>query len=112
MDIKLNLSYYARIILDAYKDLLCSKLCWHNKQHGHCVAIIISVRVKQYIYTRIASYTHFTQPGLLLRVLIYIMQKIKNMLLFIRLIKIITSTIYLPAASCDAITNFVVATVM
>ena len=31
MDIKLNLSYYASIMLDAFKDLLCSKLCWHNR---------------------------------------------------------------------------------
>ena len=31
MDIKLNLSYYASIMLDAFQDLLCSKLCWHNR---------------------------------------------------------------------------------
>ena len=33
MDIKLNfnLSFYASIMLDAFKDLLCSKLCWHNR---------------------------------------------------------------------------------
>ena len=31
MDIKLNLPYYASIMLDAFKDLLCSKLCWHNR---------------------------------------------------------------------------------
>ena len=31
MDIKLNLSYYASIMLDAFKDLLCLKLCWHNR---------------------------------------------------------------------------------
>ena len=31
MDIKLNLSYYASIMLDAFRDLLCSKLCWHNR---------------------------------------------------------------------------------
>ena len=31
MDIKLNLSYYASIMLDTFKDLLCSKLCWHNR---------------------------------------------------------------------------------
>ena len=30
MDIKLNLSYYASIMLDDFKDLLCLKLCWHN----------------------------------------------------------------------------------
>ena len=26
-DIKLNLSYYASIVLDSFKDLLCSELC-------------------------------------------------------------------------------------
>ena len=31
MDIKLNLFYYASIMLDAFIDLLCSKLCWHNR---------------------------------------------------------------------------------
>ena len=31
MDIKLNLSYYVSIMLDAFKDLLCLKLCWHNR---------------------------------------------------------------------------------
>ena len=31
MDIKLNLFYYASIILHAFIDLLCSKLCWHNR---------------------------------------------------------------------------------
>ena len=31
MDIKLNLSYYASIMLDAFKDLLCSQLCWLNR---------------------------------------------------------------------------------
>ena len=25
-----NLSYYAGIILNAFSDLLCLKLCWHN----------------------------------------------------------------------------------
>ena len=28
---ELNPSYYAGIMLDAFKDLLCSKLCWHNR---------------------------------------------------------------------------------
>ena len=31
MDIKLNLTYYANIMLDTFIDLLCSKLCWHNR---------------------------------------------------------------------------------
>ena len=26
-----NTSYYAGIILNAFSDLLCSKLCWHNR---------------------------------------------------------------------------------
>ena len=30
MDIKLNLTYNASIMLNVFKDLLCSKLCWHN----------------------------------------------------------------------------------
>ena len=25
-----NYSYYAGIMLNAFSDLLCSKLCWHN----------------------------------------------------------------------------------
>ena len=25
-----NISYYAGIMLNAFTDLLCSKLCWHN----------------------------------------------------------------------------------
>ena len=31
MDIKLYLTYYASIMLDAFTHLLCSKLCWHNR---------------------------------------------------------------------------------
>ena len=31
MDIKLDLPYYASIMLDTFKDPLCSKLCWHNR---------------------------------------------------------------------------------
>ena len=31
MDIKLKLSYYTSIMLDTFKDLLCLKLCWHNR---------------------------------------------------------------------------------
>ena len=31
MDIKLYLSYYASIMLNAFGDLLYSKLCWHNR---------------------------------------------------------------------------------
>ena len=31
MNIKQNLSYYASIMLDAFIDLLCSTLCWHNR---------------------------------------------------------------------------------
>ena len=30
MDIKLNLSYYASITLNAFRDLLCPKLCLHT----------------------------------------------------------------------------------
>ena len=26
-----NISYYAGIMLDPFSDLLCSKLCWHNR---------------------------------------------------------------------------------
>ena len=26
-----NISYYAGIMLNAFSDLLCSKLCWHNQ---------------------------------------------------------------------------------
>ena len=26
-----NISYYAGIMLNAFSDLLCSKLCWHNR---------------------------------------------------------------------------------
>ena len=38
MDIKLNLSYYASIMLDAFSDLLCSKLCWHIIGLGQLVS--------------------------------------------------------------------------
>ena len=31
MDMKLNLSYYASIMVDAVKDLLCLKLSWRNR---------------------------------------------------------------------------------
>ena len=31
MDIKLNPTYYASIMLDAFSDLLCSELCWDNR---------------------------------------------------------------------------------
>ena len=31
MNILLNVSYYTGIMLDAFSDLLCSKLCWHNR---------------------------------------------------------------------------------
>ena len=34
IDIKLNLTYYGSIMLDAFKELLCSKLCWHIRP-GH-----------------------------------------------------------------------------
>ena len=30
MNIQLNLSYYASIMLNAFRDLLCSILCWHD----------------------------------------------------------------------------------
>ena len=30
-NIKLNLSYYASIMLNVFRDLLCSNLCWHNR---------------------------------------------------------------------------------
>ena len=28
---ELNPTYYASIMLDAFNNLLCSKLCWHNR---------------------------------------------------------------------------------
>ena len=31
INILLNISYYAGIMLNAFSDLLCSKLCWHNR---------------------------------------------------------------------------------
>ena len=31
MDIKQNFSYYASIMLNSFKGLLCSTLCWHNR---------------------------------------------------------------------------------
>ena len=31
-----NISYYAGIMLNAYSDLLCSKLCWHNGLVPNC----------------------------------------------------------------------------
>ena len=31
MKIVLNLSYFASIMLNVFRDLLCSKLCWYNR---------------------------------------------------------------------------------
>ena len=57
MDIKLNVSYYASIILDAFKDLLCSKLCWNNRPgptHGnanysHYHEIFICIQLHEFM---------------------------------------------------------------
>ena len=52
MDIKLNLSYYAimlGIMLDAFKDLLCSKLCWHNRPGPTSMHVL---------YGQVAYYMH------------------------------------------------------
>ena len=40
MDIKLNLSYYASIMLNTFRDVSCSKLCWHNGP-GHTTDLIL-----------------------------------------------------------------------
>ena len=45
MDIKLNLSYYASIMLDAFKDLLCLKLCWYNIGLG-LLACMLNIMVR------------------------------------------------------------------
>ena len=40
LDIAININftipYYAGIMLNAFNDLLCSKLCWHNKRVPIC----------------------------------------------------------------------------
>ena len=66
-------------------------------QHGRWVAIIISVRVKQNVYTGVASYTHalYTARSAPLGIDLHHAENQKSILLFIRLIKIITSTIYI-----------------
>ena len=42
MDIKLNLSYYAIIMLHAFKDLLCLKLCWNNRPGPIAESLVVS----------------------------------------------------------------------
>ena len=65
---------------------------------GHWVVVLISVRVKQYIYSyRVNSYTRTlcTARYAPLSVDSHHAENHKRMLFFIRLIKIITSTIYI-----------------
>ena len=41
-----NLSYYAGIMLNAFSDLLCLKLCWHNRlvpSHNYYIMYDISL---------------------------------------------------------------------
>ena len=58
MDIKLNLSYHASIMLDAFKDLLCSKLCWHNRPGPSLESIIIYHKVQGHAYNYEASHEY------------------------------------------------------
>ena len=51
MDIKLNLSYYASIMLDAFNNLLCSKLCWHNRPGPICYSVWLEILCQSAIDT-------------------------------------------------------------
>ena len=49
-------SYYAGIMLNAFSDLLCSKLCWHNRLVprpviliGECRAILIIIKLHSHM---------------------------------------------------------------
>ena len=48
----LNLSYYASIMLNALRGLLCSKLCWHN---GPVHMLSTSAIWRRYFYTESKS---------------------------------------------------------
>ena len=60
---KLNLSYYASIMLDAFKDLLCSKLCWHNRP-GPSGAILSRPNIALFL---LYIYCYTVEPLLLYR---------------------------------------------
>ena len=53
----LNPTYYAGIMLDALNNILCSKLCWHNRPWVWCLTIIynspvfISIILESYLNT-------------------------------------------------------------
>ena len=48
----LNLSYYVSIMPNAFRDLLCSKLCWHNRPG---LIIILSVYTLQALIKKLTN---------------------------------------------------------
>ena len=58
MKIVLN---YASIMLDAFRDLLCSKLCWHNRPGPTCRSIILPKRACN---QAVSLSVHAYNPGL------------------------------------------------
>ena len=54
-----NISYYAGIMLNAFSDLLCSKLCWHNRLIPNCYTAhddnLHMYHLHYYTYVRIAT---------------------------------------------------------
>ena len=44
-----NISYYAGIMLDAFSDLLCSKLCWHNRLVPNWCTVIVGYQISMII---------------------------------------------------------------
>ena len=57
MNIKLNLSHYASIMLDAFKDVLCSKLCWHNRPGSNKINSMKKDFLKIFDYKNYPNYS-------------------------------------------------------
>ena len=51
-----NVSHYAKIMLNAFSDLLCSKVCWHNQLVPICVAFAVYIAVRTDILEAIAKF--------------------------------------------------------
>ena len=48
-----NSAYYASIMLNAFRHLLCSKLCWHNRRVPNlCTTQVLGVRTGKYYCSR------------------------------------------------------------
>ena len=54
-----NISYFAGIMLNAFVDLLCSKLCWHNRlvpNYSTAALCNIAISIYRYICTHVTMY--------------------------------------------------------